>query len=97
MMGSFEDPARTALLERGKQGRCIIYRRGDAITVVEADPAVLISAALVDELAAGNRAPEVTLDGDVLTIDAANRRVVYVIDRSSYNLATNQYVMRWPD
>jgi len=96
-MGSFEDPTRTAALEHGKHGHCIIRREGDTITVTDADPTVLISAELVDEFTAGNRAPEVTLDGDVLTINAANRRVVYVIDRRSYDAHTRCYVMRWPD
>ena len=78
-------------------GDCTLGWDGDKLTVRQADPMVRITAELVDELERGVTHPDFTIDGDVITINAANRRVVYRLDRSSYDLFTNTYRMQWPD
>jgi len=42
---------------------------------------VAISEGLIRQVRAGQSHPDVRLDGDVLTIDAANRRVSYRLER----------------
>jgi hypothetical protein len=77
-------------------GDCVIMRNDDdTLTVTQADPWTLISAELLDELDRGTNHPAVRMDGDVLTINATNRRVVYRIDRASFD--GHCYTMRWPD
>jgi hypothetical protein len=49
------------------------------LRIVRADPQIGISAPLLRMMRAGDRHPDVTIDGDVLTINAVNRRLVYRI------------------
>ncbi|MBO3751551.1 hypothetical protein J5X84_36225 [Streptosporangiaceae bacterium NEAU-GS5] len=65
------------------------------LTVVRADPRILIAAEVLEELADGNGHPSVTLADDVLTIDAANQRVIYRI--TDYGMPANVYLAEWPD
>jgi len=84
-------------------GDCIVTRHygglteDDYITIDQADPVVLISSDMVEELRRDALVPEVELNSDVMTINAANRRAVYRIDFDSFNPLTHCYVMRWPD
>jgi hypothetical protein len=70
----------------------------DAIEVLEAAPRTLISDQLLTEIRNG-ASPHATLDGDLLTIRAVNRTVVYrIIGRHPDWLNhPNTWVMEWPD
>ena len=71
---------------------------GGTIEVIEAPPRALISGELLDELAICD-SPYVTLDGNVLTIRAANRTLVYrIVGRHPDWLNhPDVYVIEWPD
>jgi hypothetical protein len=61
-------------------GECVVtrlYDRGDRLFVVQADPEVLVSGGLLEEAAAGELHPGVTIQGGVMTISGTNRTVVY--------------------
>lgn len=49
------------------------------LRIDEAPPRIRISDTLMDALRAGPHHPDVSLDGDVLRIDAVNRQVAYRI------------------
>jgi hypothetical protein len=68
------------------------------IEVLQADPRILISGEFIDDVAIGTH-PAVTLAGNVLTIRAANRTVIYRIvghhpDRLNH---PDTYIAEWPD
>lgn len=68
------------------------------IEILEAPPRTLISGELLDDIALG-ASPHATLNGNVLTIRAANRTLVYRIvghhpDPLNY---PDTYVAEWPD
>ena len=70
----------------------------DELHVVEAAPRTLISGEMLDDIALG-ASPYASLDGNVLTIRATNRTVVYRIvghhpDRLN---RPDVYVAEWPD
>ena len=65
------------------------------IEVYKADPRILIAEEIVERIRRGEAAPEVTLRGGVLTIDAANRRVVYRLVR--HMPEWRAWVAEWPD
>ena len=62
-------------------GQCILHTMGGELLVERADPVVAISAALIRQIRAGNAAAGIALDGNVLTIDAANQRVAYRLEK----------------
>ncbi len=68
-------------------GQCLLHvvrtpaDPGGRVFVERADPVVAISEGLIRQVRAGQSHPDVRLDGDVLTIDAANRRVSYRLER----------------
>ncbi len=82
-------------------GDCIVtrhWRNGLAeLTVDQADPRVLWTRELLEAVADGSAlgSPEVSLRGDVLTINAANQRVIYRI--GEYLPDRQAYVAEWPD
>ena len=79
-----------------RNGDVIISRRDDGAAIIDrADPKTLITAEMVDAVRAGRCEPWARLDGDVLTLEGVNRRVVYRIDFDSYSYDT--YRMQWPD
>lgn len=85
-------------------GECVITRHtdiaADYLTVDHADPRVWISADLILEigvLTARDEPRFTDLVGDVLTIHGRNRRVVYRIDWTTWNEATDSYLAEWPD
>lgn len=72
----------------------------DKLFIDRADPISRVSAELLQEISVLTERGEdrwSTLDGDVLTIKADNRTVVYRVDFTSYDAATDSYLMRWPD
>lgn len=77
-------------------GEFVVHHEDDGtLTVVRADPRILISVELLEEFREGRRTPEVTVTGDVLRIEAANRTVIYRIgDEVPYMHA---YYAEWPD
>lgn len=93
------------------EGQCVLQRVYDykgaplsRIIVERADPVARVSLDFVQELRRQSyrsglgdpdAAQEAVLDGWVLTINASNRRVVYVIDPDSFD--GSSYRMRWPD
>jgi hypothetical protein len=78
-------------------GECIFTRHWEdgRLTVDRADPRVVVSAALLDEWRRGEGEPEVTVNGDVLRIAAANRTVIYRIGEKVPHL--HAYYAEWPD
>lgn len=69
-------------------GQCLLHviRSGPAdasgrIFVERADPVVAMSEGLIRQVRAGEGHPDVSLDGPVLTIDGANQRVAYRLER----------------
>jgi hypothetical protein len=98
-----------------QHGDCVMsLNEDDTLTVQQADPRILISAELLEKIAAGRYHRAVTLTGDadritrahqgthypdgpdmVLTINAANRKVIYRI--AEYLFERDSYVAEWPD
>lgn len=88
-------------------GKCIITELEDGTLLIDrADPRVLISAEIIDEVASGRARPEATLDrlnftvpnghvGAALKIRAANRTVIYRL--TDYLPSVHGYVGEWPD
>lgn len=68
---------------------------GASLTVIRADPRILVDAGLLEEIRNGNNYPDVSLVGDVLTIDAVNQRVIYRI--GEYLPDKRAHVAEWPD
>jgi hypothetical protein len=66
-----------------------------SVTIDRADPQILISAELLDMIREGDCDPALTLDGDVLRIEAANRTVIYHIGEKRPDI--NGYYAEWPD
>ena len=76
-------------------GDCVLTRFDDGtIRIERADPKILVSAELLDELRYGCN-PHVILDGNVLRIIAANRRVIYRIGEKVPDL--HAFYAEWPD
>ncbi len=75
-------------------GDCYMARIGDTLEVTRADPRILITQQALDEVRNGDRR-YVTLIGDILTINASNRRVIYRI--GEYLPNRQAYVAEWPD
>ncbi len=70
----------------------------ETLEVIEAAPRALIDDEMLDEIRNG-ASPHATLAGDILTIHATNRTLIYRIvgrhpDRLNYPHA---WVMEWPD
>lgn len=84
-------------LIRKQVGECIITRHWEdgSLTVDRADPRIHVSAVLLEAVRRGDGDPEVTLAGDVLRIDAANRKVIYRIGEKDPEL--DVYHAEWPD
>lgn len=88
-------------------GECIITRFEDgSVRIDHADPRILISAELVDEVARGEANPAATLDrlnftvpnghvGALLKIRAVNRHLIYRL--ADYLPSVHGYVGEWPD
>jgi len=77
-------------------GDCIVRRFGDVhLEVLHADPRTLIAKVLLDEIRAGGAHPAVSLVGDVLTIRASNRTVIYRL--GEYLPESGCYRAEWPD
>ena len=70
------------------------------IEILEAAPRTLIDDALLNDIRGGcNPSDHATLDGDILTIRATNRTVIYRIvgrhpDRLNH---PHEWVMEWPN
>jgi len=87
-------------------GQCVIQRTfdpalmRDRLDVTQADPQARICADLLQEISVETVRGEsqwATLDGDVLTIKADNRTVVYRIDYTDWDMNDDSYLMEWPD
>jgi hypothetical protein len=63
--------------------------------VLQADPRIWIQAGMVAMLRAGVMSPAARFADDVLTIDAANRRVVYRL--REYLPGPDCWLAEWPD
>jgi hypothetical protein len=89
------------------RGNCIVTRHTDpedihgratTLTVDRADPRILISTELLDEISRGDLEPDgvMTIDDDVVTIRAANRTVVYRL-RRDVPTPSDLVAAEWPD
>jgi hypothetical protein len=76
------------------KGLRISSREDGRVEVHGADPRVSISKALLANIA-DNPAPGVSLSGDVLRIDAANRTVIYRLGRETEDGLAR--LAEWPD
>jgi hypothetical protein len=65
-------------------GQCILHNIGGRLHLQRADPVVALSAALIAQIRAGTAHPDLTLDGQVLVIDAVN-------EQARYRLATSPH------
>lgn len=75
-------------------GECLLATTSDGLLVERADPEILISPELLDEIRDHRRA-DVHLDGDVLTIHGLNRKVIYRVGDKVPHLFA--YHAAWPD
>lgn len=76
-------------------GVLVVQRVDGQLHVTHADPRILVSAELAADIRAGQYLPGSRIDGDVLTVDAVNRRVVYVL--REYLFALDCWLAEWPD
>lgn len=82
------------MVRTGSVGECVFMHEGDKVTIIRADPQILISTELLLDIAAGG-SRIATLDGDLLKIDAANRTVIYRIGDLTHDGYC--YHAEWPD
>lgn len=82
------------------------HPEGESLVIDHADPRVVISAQIVDQVARGEARPEATLDrldftvpnghvGALLKIQGANRNVVYRL--TEWLPSIRAYVGEWPE
>lgn len=79
-------------------GECVVAVTPEGLRIDHADPRVLISAEVVHDLRAGvilRGSPHITLNGDLLRIEAVNRTVIYRIGEKTIDRFA--YVAEWPD
>ena len=83
-------------------GEVVVSQRWDRdsrepiIEIQRADPTAALGGDLYRATRAdGSLSRSLTIDGDVVTIKAANRTVIYRIE--SYDPYRDLYLMRWPD
>ena len=62
-------------------GQCILHNMGGRLLVERADPVVAISHGMIRQVRSGQAPDGISLDGDVLVIDAANQRVSYRLEK----------------
>lgn len=62
-------------------GKCILHNMGGQLLIERADPVIAIPDGMVREIRAGQAPAGISLDGDILVIDAANQRVSYRLER----------------
>lgn len=83
------------------QGDLVFREERNAFTgkrdlyIEQADPRILISDYFVDAWRNGFLPPTVTLTGDVVTIQAVNRKVIYRL--GEHVAEWHAYVAEWPD
>lgn len=65
------------------------------LRIDQADPIILVSAKLLVQLTDPHHHPAATVVGDLLTVQARNRTVIYRI--GEYVTDQDSYVCRWPD
>lgn len=65
------------------------------LRVDRADPIIWVSAEIVERVRVNDHHPDVTVDGDLLTIRASNRTVIYRI--GEYYPQRHCYLLTWPD
>lgn len=86
-------------LEDAPIGECVIEVMDDhRLTIVQADPRILISAQIVDALRADEPAYPagwVTLDGDLLRVEGINLTVIYRIGPKAHDRFA--YLAEWVD
>lgn len=80
-------------------GICTVWNVGNRLRVAHADPIVYISDELWRCWLASDEHPDVWVDGNILTIDADNRRVVYRVDLQPMPDVHDRlwYRAEWPD
>ena len=62
-------------------GQCILHTMGGRLLIERADPVVAISHGMIRQVRSGQAPAGISLDGDVLVIDAANQRVSYRLEK----------------
>jgi hypothetical protein len=86
---------------RDRVGDCVVREVNGWPLVERADPVVLVSADLLQEVSVAtvNDDPGrfASLDGDVLTIHGINRKVVYRVDFTAWDEWNDAYRAEWPD
>jgi hypothetical protein len=87
------------------QGECIVSLRDGGLWIEHADPRVMISLELLDEIVRGDCHPQVTIRpadefgdtwvGALLRIEAENQTVLYRL--AEYVAPQHGWIMEWPD
>ena len=62
-------------------GQCILHNMNGQLWLERADPVVAISHGMIRQVRSGQAPAGISLDGDVLVIDAANRQVTYRLEQ----------------
>jgi hypothetical protein len=75
-------------------GRFLVARQDGRLLIEHADPRIVISAKLLDDIRDGHY-PEAKLRCNVLTIDTGEQRVIYRIGGKVTGALA--YVAEWPD
>jgi hypothetical protein len=81
-------------------GECQISTAGHRLVVDRADPEVLIADELMHQIRTGQHHPDIHYDGDLLTIDGVNRKVIYRVgDAMPHpgNPTVQAWHASWPD
>lgn len=87
------------------QGECILQDRDGQLWIARADPRIMITFQLLDEIVCGRSLPEVTIrhpdsatpswKGSVIRIEAANRTVLYRLEECLNWCSC--WTAEWPD
>lgn len=75
-------------------GDIVLGHDGPTVTILSADPRILISAEIMDRIVRVE-SPIATLRDRILKIEAANRTVIYQV--IGYLSECRAYVAEWPD
>jgi hypothetical protein len=77
------------------EGQCWVSLVDGDLVIDRADPRITIAEELVSEWRQGNHHPTVSLDGDLLRVQAKNRTVIYRL--VEHVPEYHAWIAEWPD